>query len=577
MPRVPEDIGVQPTALPDTYVPAPTKTGLGDIGRGLMHAGAVSQQLLTDELKKQNAAAITKAMSRFREAITEKLYHPETGAITTLKGEKAIGSAGKTRTDLSALRDSIIGKELFTEDAKRVFEAKADEMMDGATRQLDSHEAQESRTAALATVDALQDQNLIALSNSYSDPVTRDKLLKEPEASIRLQALSVEQGEAAVMAWKQKANLAVLSGYVNGRDYLGAKAYFMQVQDTLGPAKTQVKNMLDGLDRDVQAEGLALKLRDFSKGDDPEGWVNNPAVAYAQLEKMKFDDPKMKEEVRQHLNQLMGQEHANQKAQIKQFWDLALGKWNMTHRINTIPQSVQTWLNYRAPELWQKMLSDNEMYWRRMRQDNRESRQMQNYDNATAENYFLGLSIADQASEDITQWAAGRHLDEKGMSILAKRQGQAREKQKNGTDLGAEAFVAGGFAFAPNVPPNSEQSRNLRAELINEFNAFYARAQRQPSAEESKKMWGHVTSLKSNDTSIYNPLDWFEDDETYEFDRRREAGEVPNLDYMMQQPERGKTVIETILLDGKLYQTYSDGSKEIVPAPTGLVSPNANP
>lgn len=319
--------------------------GLQSIGGAVDAAG----DFFAREKAKADAIAVTQAETELQKSINDTLSHREFGVLNN-QGTDAIDGADVALETLPKNVETI-SKKLASDEQREVFRLRADGLVESARRTMETHVSRQIKVVEDRSIEARAAEALNAIALNYADPATRAQQIAAVEGPLLATAVSDEDAALRVNQWRAQAAKVALNAYVGAKDAEGAKAYFAQVKEVLGPDAARFEQQIELLDRDERAEREAIRIVNGSRTEGT-GWVDE-AAALNGLDSLPAGADK--DEVRQRVEHRLRLETRKKNQEIESVYERAFTAYLSGGTLSAIDPRDKAWLIQNSPEDWEKL------------------------------------------------------------------------------------------------------------------------------------------------------------------------------------------------------------------------------
>ncbi len=421
----------------------------------------------------------------------DELSSERTPGFLELEGDAAAAAAADTLEGLEQ-RQQKRAAAITDPDARELYEERSRARMQDARRTVQIHVGNQVRRAKENSLNAAADE---AVRAAAVDP-TNDALARQRIADVVGSAKAMGQGDA----WTQTKTLELqgrvastrLDALIERGDVAGAERVLDANKWALGANHDKYSKLVSNMRAGEEAQLLAFDAVKKGLGDD--GQVNQAAVLDA-LEQVPAEKRARVEPI---VYKLMAEREQAYAAETRRISRASFSLYNTKGWGEFNKSGLSTELNYRNPELYNRLRDDaRSQYERALRQrrGTAEDRRQQTAIDTMALNDFKALPVREQATADIGEFLLDRGVSDVGRSRLTLAQGKARALVEKGHEVPMDGFVTDYVAeaqpFAPKRAPKKvldAWKRAVRADAVDLWtDALEAHPDRKPSVDELAK------------------------------------------------------------------------------------------
>lgn len=489
-------------------------TGVREVAHAIGGLGEVAQEAY----QRANGVAANNAVSQLEAEVTSNTDGSGTGVGGKQEGEKpfmatrGMEAAARSEETMAKLntRRKELAATLSNDEQRALFYQHSRPLLQGTRRRVEAHVAKERHAAEVASIEGRMATSLQSIANNYSDEGgTASQASAAVEQTLRAFALSPEDAEAKVLAWRGRVAETRINRYLGAKDWKGAQDLFAVAKDSM-PEAGRYQKQIDAVRKDGVADSMAHKLVDDNLAHDGRVDV---ATALEELEKSDEKDVDVRDEARRRLKQLATERDAAWETETKRVSSEAFTAYN-SGGWRGIPGQLKLDLNERNPALYDRLKDDSERKYRSRRLGDAEARREQAEIDRVARNDYLALPAADRAKQDLDEFLAGRGVSDGMASELKVHKRTAGETVQRGEVSSETSYKAQAKAAANGVVKGKTRQKAFEAEALLEYSRLTQQLKHAPSKAEADEAIGKLLEKAMTDPGFFGPS------EEFEFERR---------------------------------------------------------
>lgn len=455
---------------------------------------------------------------------------PVPNGFLNLKGESALAAAQQTKEWVRKSQNDLA--QGLNPRARELFLSRTQKLLVDHDKTVEQHVGQQVQAIQQAAAVDRAAEAQRSLSLNPGDAEARDTAIAAAEGPLAALAVSKEDREAKLTAWRSDAARTVLSAMLDRKvpDVQGARAFLdgplfskgesPTVRQVLGPEAEKFQKVIDGEQLRVDAEHVSQSLVEQLRAKSPDGRVD-PYKAFDLVDKyVPAEDEARRAEIKGRLKERLALEQDRWTAETKDISNRAFAVYNKSGFYG-IPTPLREQLNTRNPELYNRLKDEAEAKWRRSQEKKENASKAQSDLDQKLFYDYMTLPPEERAGLDVGNVFTAQGGSAKGVARIAAQQQQDKQSIQKGAAVREDDFVQAAKANGQGLVANDKNAgKALEAEARIAFGRFVQDKGKPPTRDEEKALLGELLAPKVQQRSFFG-VDWLAKDKPeYEFQRR---------------------------------------------------------
>lgn len=361
----------------------------------------------------------------------------------SVRGKAAADKSTKVMEDFDGDIQELSGK-LKSETARKIFTAEAAERRQGLLRQVEGHVAGETERAKVDSIKVATDNAVRDASLSADDDELAGDRIASAAAAAAEMASSPEAAESQALDIQAQISRARLDQLLADSKVGSAERVLNANRRALGDDAAKYERHINEVKLGTQAQQAALDV--VAKGLKDDGQVDQTVV----LDQLSKVAPELREKVAPIAYRMMGEREQAYAAETQRIGRASFALFNAKGWGEFQKSGLSTELNYRNPELYNRLRDDARAQFdraKRLKRDSAEDRRRQQELNKVAVQEFAALPTEQQANSDIGEFLLNRGTagvsspKDPVPSAIAALQKKARDQVEKGLAVDVDTFI----------------------------------------------------------------------------------------------------------------------------------------